>query len=67
MLGEGLCAGMEFLAEGALVLLLLNRSIAGVLPLVYGQVRLGGVALETDVTLEWLLSCVYPGVTLIFS
>lgn len=65
MLGQGFLAGMEFVAEGAFVLLLLERSIAGMLLLVYGQVRLGGVALKTDVTLERFLSCVHSGVTLI--
>lgn len=65
MLSQGFLAGMEFATEGAFVLLLLQGSVAGVLLLVYGQVRLGGVALKTDVTLEWFLSCVHSGVTLI--
>lgn len=65
MLGQGFLAGMEFVTVGAFVLLLLDGCIAGVLLLVYSQVRLGGVALKTDVTLEWFLSCVHSGVTLI--
>lgn len=65
MLGQGFLAGMEFVTEGAFVLLLLEGSVAGVLLLVYGQVRLGGVALKADVTLEWFLSGVNSGVTLI--
>lgn len=65
MLSQGFLAGMEFATEGAFVLLLLEGSVAGVLLLVYGQVRLGGVTLKTDVTLEWLLSCVHSSVTLI--
>lgn len=65
MLGQGFLAGMEFTTEGAFVLLLLEGSVTRVLLLVYGQVRLGGVPLKTDVTLEWFLSCVHSGVTLI--
>ena len=65
MLGQRFPACMEFVTEGALVLLLLEGGVAGVLLLVYGQVRLGGVALKTDVTLEGFLSCVHSGVTLI--
>ncbi len=65
MLGQSFLAGMEFATERAFVLLLLERSVAGVLLLVYGQVRLGGVALKTDVTLERFLSRVHSGVTLI--
>lgn len=63
--GEGLFAGVELVAEGALVVLLLEWGVTGVLLLVYSEVRLGGVTLQTHVTLEGLLSCVYPGVTLI--
>lgn len=66
MLGQGFLAGMEFVAEGTFVLLLLEGSIAGVLLLVDGQVGLGRVALKTDVTLEWFLSCVHSGMALIF-
>lgn len=65
MLGQGFLAGMELATEGAFVLLLLEGSVARMLLLVYGQVRLGGVSLKTDVTLEWLLSCVHSGVTLV--
>lgn len=65
MLGQGFLAGMEFAAERTFVLLLLEGSVAGVLLLVNGQVRLGGVPLKTDVTLERFLSCVHSGVTLI--
>lgn len=63
MLGQGFPAGMELATERAFVLLLLKGSVAGVLLLVYSQVRLGGVVLEADVTLERLLSCVHSGVT----
>lgn len=65
MLGQGFLAGMEFVAAGTLVLLLLKGSVVGVLLLVNGQVRLRRVALKTDVTLEWFLTCVHSGVTLI--
>lgn len=65
MLGQGFLAGMEFATEGAFVLLLLEGSVAGVFLLVYGQVRLRGVALKADVALERFLSCVHSGVTLI--
>lgn len=65
VLGQGLLAGVEFVAEGAFVLLLLEGGVAGVLLLVYGQVGLGGVALETDVTLKRFLPRVHSGVTLI--
>lgn len=65
MFGQRFLASMEFVAKGAFVLLPLNGSVVGVLLLVYRQVRLGGVVLQTDVTLEWFLSCVYSGVTLI--
>lgn len=65
MLGQSFLAGMEFAAEGTFVLLLGEGGVAGVLLLVNGQVGLGGVALETDVTLEWFLSRVHSGVTLI--
>lgn len=60
-------AGVEFVAEGTLVLLLWEGSITGVLLLMDVQVGFGGVALEADVTLEWLLPCVHSGVTLIFT
>lgn len=66
MLGQGFLAGMEFVAEGTLVLLLLEGDVAGVLLLVHGQVGLGGVALKTDVALERFLTCVHSGVALIF-
>lgn len=66
VLGQGFLACMEFATEGAFVLLLLDGSVAGMLFLVNGQIRLGGVALKTDVTLERFLSCVHTGVTLIF-
>lgn len=65
VLGQGFLAGVEFVAEGAFVLLLLEGRVAGVLLLVHGQVGLGGVALKTDVTLEWFLSRVHSGVTLV--
>lgn len=65
MLGQGFLAGVEFAAERTLVILLLEGCITGVLLLVNSQVRLGGVALQTDVTLEWFLSCVHSGVTLV--
>lgn len=65
MLGQGFLAGVEFAAERALVILLLEGCITGVLLLVNSQVRLGGVALQTDVTLERFLSCVHSGVTLV--
>lgn len=65
MLGQSFLAGMEFATEGALVLFLLEGSVTGVLLLVYCQIRLGGVALKTDVTLERFLSCVHSGVTLV--
>lgn len=67
MLGQGFLAGVEFVAKGALVLLFLKGSVTGMFLLVHGQVRLGGVALKTDVTLEWFLSRVHAGVTLIFA
>lgn len=66
MLGQGFLAGMEFVAEGTFVLLFLEGDVAGVLLLVYGQVRLGGVTLQTDVTLERFLACVHSSVALIF-
>lgn len=62
---QGFLAGVEFVTEGALVLFFLKWSIAGVLLFVHSQVGLGGVALETYVTLEGFLSRVHPGVTLI--
>lgn len=65
MLSQGFLACMQFVTERALVLFLLEGSVTGVLLLVYGQVRLGGVSLKTDVTLEGFLSCVHSGVTLI--
>lgn len=65
MLCQGFLAGVEFVATRTFVLLLLKRSIVGVFLLVDSQVRLGGVALKTDVTLEGFLSCVNSGVTLI--
>lgn len=65
VLGQGFLAGVQFAAEGAGVLLLLEGGVAAVLLLVEGQVGLGGVALKTDVTLERLLSRVHPGVALI--
>lgn len=65
VLSKGFLASMQFVTEWALVLFLLEGSITGVFLLVYGQVRLGGVALKTDVTLEGFLSCVHSGVTLI--
>lgn len=65
MLSQGFFACMQFVTERALVLFLLEGSVTGVLLLVYGQVRLGGVSLKTDVTLEGFLSCVHSGVTLI--
>ena len=65
MFGQGFLAGMQLVAEGTFVLLLLEGSVAGVLLPVHGQVRLGGVALETDVTLERFLSRVHSGVTLV--
>lgn len=67
MLSKGFLASMQFVAEGALVLFLLEGSVTGMFLLVYGQVRLGGVALKTDVTLERFLSCVDSGVTLILA
>ena len=66
VLGEGLLAGVEFVAAGTFVLLLGEGSVAGVPLLVNGQVGLGGVALKADVTLERFLSCVHSGVTLVF-
>lgn len=66
MFGQCFLARVEFVAERTFVLLLLTRSVAGVFLLVYGQVRLGRVALKTDVTLEWFLPGVNSGVTLIF-
>lgn len=66
VLGQGFLAGMEFVAEGTFVLLFLEGDVAGVLLLVYGQVRLGGVTLQTDVTLERFLACVHSSVALIF-
>lgn len=66
MLGQGFLAGMEFVAEGTFVLLFLEGDVAGVLLLVYCQVRLGGVTLQTDVTLERFLTCVHSSVALIF-
>lgn len=66
MLGQGFLAGMEFVAEGTFVLLFLERDVAGMLLLVYSQVRLGGVTLQTDVTLERFLACVHSSVALIF-
>lgn len=45
----------------------LERGITGVFLLVHCQVGLGGVTLQTDVTLERLLTCVNPGVALILS
>lgn len=65
MLSQSFLASMQFVTEGALVLFLLEGSVAGVFLLVYGQVGLGGVALKTDVTLEGFLPCVHSGVTLI--
>lgn len=65
MLGQGFLAGMEFVAAGTFVLLLLKWGVVGVLLLVYSQVRLRRVALKTDVTLEWFLTCVHSGVTLV--
>lgn len=65
MLGEGFLAGVEFATDGAGVLLLLEGGVAAVLLLVESQVGLGGVALETDVALERLLSRVHSGVALI--
>lgn len=65
VLGEGFLAGVEFAADGAGVLLLLEGGVAAVLLLVEGQVGLGGVALKTDVALERLLSRVHSGVALI--
>ncbi len=67
MLGKGFFAGMEFAAKGAFVLLLRKGSITGMLLFVYGQVRLGGVALKTYVTLEWFLTRMHSGVTLILA
>lgn len=66
VLGQGFLAGMEFVAERTFVLFLLEGSVTGVLLPVHGQVRLGGVALKTDVALEGFLSCVHSCVTLIF-
>lgn len=65
MLGQGFLTGVELAAERTLVILLLEGCITGVLLLVNGQVRLGGVALQADVTLERFLSCVHSGVTLV--
>lgn len=67
VLGQGLLAGMQFAAEGTFVLLLLEGGVAGVLLPVDAQVGLGGVALQTDVALERLLSRVHSGVTLILT
>lgn len=67
VLGQSFLAGVEFVTERTLVLLLLEGGVGGVFLLVDGQIGLGGVALKTDLTLEWLLSCVHSGVTFIFS
>lgn len=67
MLGQSLLASVQLAAEGTLVLLLLKRGVAGMLVPVDTQIGLGGVALQTDVALEWLLSCVHSGVTLILT
>lgn len=65
MLGEGFFAGVKFATERTFVFLLPKGNVAGVLLFVKGQVGLSGVALKTDVTLEWFLTCVHSGVTLI--
>lgn len=67
VLGQSLLASVQLAAEGTLVLLLLKRGVAGMLVPVDTQIGLGGVALQTDVALEWLLSCVHSGVTLILT
>lgn len=67
MLGQSLLAGMQLAAEGTLVLLLLKRGVAGMLTPMDTKIGLGGIALQTDVALEWLLSCVHSGVTLILT
>lgn len=67
VLSQSLLAGMQLAAERTLVLLLLKGGVAGVLAPVDTQIGLGGVALQADVALEWLLSSVHSGVTLILS
>lgn len=63
--GQSFLAGVQLVTEGAPVLLLLESCVGGVLLLVHREVGLGGVTLETDVTLEWLLPRVHSGVTFI--
>lgn len=65
MLAQSSLGGVQLAAERTFVLLFREGSIAGMLLLVNRQVGLGGVALKTDVTLEWFLPCVHSGVTLI--
>ncbi len=67
MSAESLLAGMKLVAEGALVLFPLDGWISVMFLLVHSEVWFGGVALETDVTLERFFSGVYSGVTLIFA
>lgn len=67
MLAQRFLAGMEFVAEGTLVVFPLDGCVTGVLLLVHSEVGLGGVPLLTDIALKRLFSCVNSGVTLIFS
>lgn len=66
MLCHCLLAGVQFVAEGTLVVFLLEGGIVGMLLLVHSEIGLSGVALVTDITLKGFLTCVNSSVAFIF-